>query len=119
MTGSQLRVGVVGPCGAGKSTLVAQLKDRHNIRAISQEHSYVPDMWRRVRPTDVLIYLDANIKTIAKRRKISWGQQRLDALNYRLRHAHAHADFYLPTDTLSIEEVAQRISEFLEGLEAK
>lgn len=118
MVVSQPRVGVVGPCGAGKSTLVAQLKERYNIRAISQEHSYVSDMWRRVRPTDVLIYIDATIETIAKRRKISWGQPRLDALNYRLRHARAHADFYLPTDTLSREEVAEEVSRYLNGLES-
>ncbi len=116
MAGSQMQVGVVGPCGAGKSTLVAQLKDRYNIRAISQEHSYVPDMWRRVRPTDVLIYLDANIETIAARRKISWGQKRLDELNHRLRHARAHADLYLPTDELSPDEVISEVSKFLDKL---
>lgn len=116
MTGSQLRVAVVGPCGAGKSTIVAQLKDRYNIRAISQEHSYVQDMWQRMRPVDVLIYLDAGIETIASRRKISWGQKRLDELNHRLRHARAHADFYLPTDKLSRDEVVEKISHFLDDL---
>ena len=109
----QLRVGVVGPCGAGKSTLVKNLRDEFNIRAISQEHSYVPDMWQRINPTDVLVYLDASLETIAKRRGISWGQERLDALNHRLRHARAHADFYLPTDDLSPEEVAAAVAEFL------
>ena len=109
----QLRIGVVGPCGAGKSTLVENLRDKFNIRAISQEHSYVPDMWQRINPTDVLVYLDASLDTIARRRQISWGQERLDALNHRLRHARAHADFYLPTDGLSAEEVAAAVEEFL------
>ncbi len=109
----RLRVGVVGPCGAGKSTLVKNLRDDFNIRAISQEHSYVPDMWRRINPTDVLVYLDASLATLANRRKISWGQTRLNALNHRLRHARTHADLYLPTDDLSAEEVAARVAEFL------
>ncbi len=112
----QLRVGVVGPCGAGKSTLVERLRGKFNIRAISQEHSYVPDMWRRVHPTDVLVYLDASLETIARRRNIAWKQDRLDALNHRLRHARAHADLYLPTDDLSPEAVASAVETFLAGL---
>ncbi|HEY83999.1 MAG TPA: hypothetical protein G4N96_02630 [Chloroflexi bacterium] len=111
------RIAVVGPCAAGKSSLVKRLRAAgYNIRAVSQEHSYVPDMWRRVSPTDILIYLDANIESITRRRKISWGQERLDALNHRLRHARAHADFYLPTDGLSFEEVVERITAFVKGL---
>lgn len=112
----QPRIGVVGPCGAGKSTLVKRLKDKFNIRAISQEHSYVPDMWRRVRPTDVLIYLDAKIDTISRRRNIFWDQSRLDMLNHRLRHARTHADFFLPTDNLSVEEVSTAVEDFLRTL---
>ncbi len=110
------RIAVVGPCAAGKSSLVKRLRaEGYNIRSVSQEHSYVPDMWRRVSPTDILIYLDATLETIARRRKISWGQARLDALNHRLRHARAHADFYLPTDPLTLEEVAARVKIFLES----
>ena len=107
-------IAVVGPCAAGKSSLVKRLKaEGYNIRAVSQEHSYAPDMWRRVLPTDTLIYLDAALQTIARRRRISWGQKRLDALNHRLRHARAHADFYLQTDTLTPEEVAAQVKKFL------
>lgn len=111
---STLAIGVVGPCASGKSTLVKALKAKgYNIRAISQEHSYVADMWRRVSPTDILIYLDIQLETIKKRRQIHWGQDRLDALNYRLRHARSHANFYLATDTLSSEDVAQKVIKFL------
>lgn len=109
------RIAVVGPCAAGKSSLVKRLKaEGYHIRAVSQEHSYAPDMWRRVSPTDVLIYLDAALETIARRRRISWGQERLDALNHRLRHARAHADFYLQTDALTFEEVVEQVKFFLE-----
>ena len=113
---SDKRIAVVGPCAAGKSSLVKRLKaEGYNIRAVSQEHSYVPDMWRRVSPTDILIYLDAALETIARRRKISWGQERLNALNHRLRHARVHADFYLQTDPLTLEEVAARVKSFLKS----
>jgi cytidylate kinase len=110
------RIAVVGPCGAGKSALVERLRPLgYNIRAVSQEHSYVPDMWRRVAHTDILIYLDATLETIAKRRDINWGQDRLDALNTRLRHARAHADLYLPTDDLTADTVAQKVVVFLDS----
>ncbi|MFQ5576210.1 MAG: hypothetical protein ACE5G8_04390 [Anaerolineae bacterium] len=109
-----LKIAVVGPCASGKSTLARQLQQQgYAIRAVSQEHSCVPDMWRRVSATDVLIYLDATLETIAQRRSITWGQARLDALNHRLRHARAHTDFYLPTDGLSPGEVARRVTAFL------
>lgn len=110
------RIAVVGPCAAGKSTLVAGLKARgFAARSVSQEHSYVPDMWRRISRTDILIYLDASLATIARRRQISWGQPFLDTLNHRLRHARAHADLYLPTDPLSPEEVLAAALAFLQG----
>jgi dephospho-CoA kinase len=39
----KLRIGVVGPCAAGKTTLVAALKNRgYEVHHIAQEHSYVP-----------------------------------------------------------------------------
>ena len=111
------RIAVVGPCGAGKSTLVERLQGRgYHIRSVSQEHSYIPDMWRRVARADILIYLDAALETIAKRREIDWGQERLDQLNARLHHARAHADFYLPTDDLTAEGVAEKVAAFLEGV---
>lgn len=111
------RIAVVGPCGAGKSTLVKRLRQGgYNIRSVAQEHSYVPDMWRRVSPTDILVYLDANLDTIAQRCQINWGQKRLEALNHRLRHARAHADFYLPTDGLLPEEVARQVKAFLDTM---
>lgn len=114
---ASLRIAVVGPCGAGKSTLVARLKPLgYAIRSVCQEHSGVPDMWRRVSRTDVLIYLDVRLETIARRRRIDWGQKYLDALNDRLRHARAHAHFYLPTDAFSPDEVARRVMDFLDGL---
>ena len=110
------RVAVVGPCSAGKSTLVQRLKSQgYNIRAVCQEHSYVPDMWCRVARTDILIYLDATMETIVRRRQVGWGQERLNVQKDRLRHALAHADLYLATDTLTPDAVAQQVAAFLDS----
>ena len=54
-------IGVVGPCGSGKSTLIAGLeKHGYACRHIAQEHSYVPAMWQIITKPDVLIYLHAS-----------------------------------------------------------
>jgi ribose 1,5-bisphosphokinase PhnN len=100
------RVVVVGPDAAGKTELVRRLRRLgYNARSCAQDHSYVPDMWRRIARPDFLIYLDARLETIALRRRIDWGQERLDELNARLAHARAHADLLLSTDDLTPSQV--------------
>lgn len=109
------RIAVVGPCAAGKSTLVRRLRALgYDAHEPAQEHSGVPNMWQRITKPDVLIYLDAGLETIAQRRRIDWGQDYLDELNRRLRHARQHADLYLPTDDLTPEQVLQQVCEFLD-----
>jgi hypothetical protein len=104
------RVVVVGPDAAGKTELVKRLRALgYNARSCAQDHSYVPDMWRRIARPDFLIYLDARLDTIARRRGIDWGQKRLDVLNARLAHARAHCDLYLPTDDLEPSQVVDRV----------
>ncbi len=103
------RIVVVGPDAAGKTELVNRLRALgYNARSCAQDHSYVPDMWQRISKPDFLVYLDAQLETIARRRAIDWGQERLDELNCRLAHARAHCDLYLPTDELEPEEVADQ-----------
>jgi hypothetical protein len=64
-----LRVAVVGPCASGKSTLTAALRAAgYEARQPAQEHSYVPDMWRRLVDPDVLIYLDISYEALLERR---------------------------------------------------
>lgn len=110
-----LRIAIVGPCGSGKSTLARRLKALgYQVREPAQEHSGVPDMWQRLTAPDVLIYLDAELSTIAQRRPIQWGQDYLDELNRRLQHARRHAHLYLSTDGLSPEQVFRRVQRFLE-----
>jgi deoxyadenosine/deoxycytidine kinase len=110
-------VGVVGPCGAGKSLLVAALK-RQEIRAqeIAQEHSYVPDMWRRITDPDLLVYLDVSREVAEERqgnplRIVMWEQ-----MVTRLAHAREHADVIVPTDHLAPDEVVSEIKGSLAGL---
>ena len=101
---------VVGPDAAGKTELVKRLRALgYNARSCAQDHSYVPDMWRRLARPDFLVYLDARLETIARRRAIDWGQERLDRLNTRLAHARAHCDLYLPTDDLTPPQAVDRV----------
>jgi len=107
-------IGVVGPCGAGKTTLMEGLK-RHSFRAraIVQEHSYVPSMWQRITNPDILVFLDASYLVTCERRKLDWTESEYAEQQRRLVHAREHADLYLLTDELSIEEVLARVLEFI------
>ncbi len=107
-------IGVVGPCGAGKSTLVQALRAR-GIRArhIAQEHSHVPDMWQRLVRPDVLVFLDASFETCTQRRRMYWRREDYDEQQKRLAHARAHADIYIFTDQLRPEEVMERVLQAL------
>lgn len=110
------RIVVVGPCAAGKSTLVSNLRRRgYTIHACGQEHSFVPQLWQRVSHADVLIFLDVTLPTVAQRqRRSDWTQADLDEQHRRLAHARAHCHLYLPTDNLTREQVAGRVADFLQ-----
>jgi len=109
-----MKIGIVGPCAAGKTTLQNNLLQLgYNAVAIAQEHSGVPSMWQQITKPDIVIYLDASLPTINARRNVSWEQAYIDEMNRRLRHARAHADYYLITDSLSIEQVRDHVSDFL------
>ncbi len=109
------KVGVVGPCGAGKSLLVAALRQRGiTAREVAQEHSYVPSKRQRITNPDLLIYLHVSQKVAQRRmgRVIpSWAWE---ALEERLAHARAHADLWVDTDNLTPEGVLETVSAFLD-----
>ena len=108
-------VGVVGPCGSGKSTLIAALEGRgYACRHIAQEHSYVKDMWKRISNPDVLIFLQASFAVSTARRKLNWNESDFAEQQRRLAHALAHADLIVDTDSLPPDEVARRVLELLE-----
>jgi deoxyadenosine/deoxycytidine kinase len=107
-------IGIVGPCGAGKSTLAEGLRSNgYRARAIVQEHSYVKDMWQRITKPDVLIFLQASCSVGGKRRKLNWTESEWEEQQRRLAHSHEHADFILTTDSLSIIEVLDQVQDFL------
>jgi cytidylate kinase len=107
-------IGVVGPCGAGKSTLVVSLKQNgYRARAIVQEHSYVKDMWQRLTKPDILIFLQASCSVGGERRRMKWTDSEWEEQQRRLAHARDHADFHLDTDSLGIEDVLIRVLEFI------
>ena len=115
MPAASLRIGIVGPCGSGKSTLIAALEARGYIcRHIAQEHSYVKDMWKRISNPDVLIFLDASFPVSTARRKLNWNESDHAEQLRRLAHAREHADLIVATDSLSPDEVAERVLEFLD-----
>src|SRR4030043_1516594 len=101
-----LIIGVVGPCGAGKSSLAVGLKPHgYHIRPIAQEHSYVPDMWKRLTNPDILIYLDVSFENTIRRRNLDWTYSEYAEQIHRLRHARQHADLFLDTNPLTFDEV--------------
>jgi hypothetical protein len=107
------RIVVVGVCSSGKSTLVRALRERgYNARSVSQEHSYVSHLWQRSNP-DLLVYLDASLRTIRGRGRRRWAKSLLDEEHVRLKHAREHSDLYIPTDGLAPEDVASRVLTFL------
>ena len=116
MPASRFLVGIVGPCGSGKSTLIAALQNHgFACRHIAQEHSYVKDMWQRIAHPDVLIFLQASFPVCTQRRRLDWNESDFAEQQRRLSHALEHADLVVNTDALTPEEVAARVLEFLRG----
>lgn len=93
-------IAIVGVCAAGKTTLATALRSRgYNARGILQEHSYVPAMWQRITRPDLLIYLDASLDTVRRRRQDpGFPLDLYEQECLRLRHAREHCDLYIKTD---------------------
>ena len=111
---SKLLIGIVGPCGSGKSTLKAGLEQKgFSCRHIAQEHSYVQYMWQHITNPDVLIFLNASFETSTRRRKLNWLKTDYDEQQRRLEHARQHANLIIETDTLTANEVLENALEYL------
>jgi hypothetical protein len=108
-------VGIVGPCGAGKSTLVAGLEQAgYKCRHIAQEHSYVPYMWQRITNPNLLIFLSASFGVCTARRRLNWTPEDFQEQMRRLEHARQHADLIIETDTLTAPQVLSTALRFLQ-----
>jgi len=114
------RVGIVGVCGAGKTSLASALCELgYEARQISQEHSYVHDLWRRFWTPNVLVYLDASDATVDRRLGSSSFPRLLERQRRRLRHAREHSAVYVRTDSMTkaqvLASVLQEISSPVQG----
>lgn len=110
-------LGIVGPCSAGKSTLISRLhKLGFLCRHIAQEHSYVPEMWLKIVDPRVLIYLDVSYDVSLQRKQLNFTSQEFEEQKKRLSHARQNAHVYLHTDPYSPEEVFQLVMSSLEDL---
>jgi len=97
---------IAGPCGSGKTTLVKDLAlSGITARQVSQEHSFVPDMWMKLSHPDILIFLDASYETCKHRKQFQWTTDEYFEQKRRLRHARAHCDIYIQTDGKSPQQV--------------
>lgn len=109
-------MGVVGPCAAGKSTLVKALRQRGvRAREVAQEHSYVPAMWQRLTRPDVLIYLDVSREEAERRLQRDLPPAWWAEIQRRLSHARSHADLVVATDGRTPEGVLGEVLGFLAG----
>lgn len=107
---SHTHIAVVGPCGAGKSTLAKALQERgHNARQIAQEHSYVPSMWQILTNPDILIYLDVTYQPGTQRKHLNWTLKEFNEQIRRLVHARENCHIYIHTDTLTPAEVLSEV----------
>lgn len=110
----RLLIGVVGPCGSGKSTLITGLNQHgYTCRHIAQEHSYVPAMWQIITKPDLLIYLHASFQTSTARRKLNWNASDHTEQLRRLSHAREHAHIIINTDDLTPDRILQQALDFL------
>jgi cytidylate kinase len=110
----RLLIGVVGPCGSGKSTLIAGLEGHgYRCRHIAQEHSYVQAMWQIISQPDILIYLNSSFQTSTARRRLDWQEKDYNEQLRRLAHAREHADLAIDTDDRTPANVLQIALDFL------
>jgi ABC-type cobalamin/Fe3+-siderophores transport system ATPase subunit len=118
MSEEKILIGIVGPCKAGKTTLVRNLeKYGYQARQIAQEHSFVPAMWQRITNPDFLVYLEVAYPLTVTRGRLNWKNTDYEKQLERLRHAHEHADLIIQTDPLTPDEVLARVLDFLNAVD--
>ena len=107
-------IGIVGPCGSGKSTLISGLENHgYRCRHIAQEHSYVKHMWRVITNPDILIFLECSFENSTTRRKLNWRPADHEEQQSRLSHARAHANLIIDTNIFDSENVLALALQYL------
>jgi chloramphenicol 3-O-phosphotransferase len=113
------KIVVVGPCAAGKSTLVTALRELgYDAHASGQEHSEIAMLWQHSHP-DVLIALEVDISAVRERRGGSWPEWLHDRQVRRLAAASRAADLAIDTTMLSPQTVVDRVVAYLQRPEAR
>jgi uridine kinase len=108
-------IGIVGPCKSGKTVLKRNLeKLGYSARHIAQEHSFVPDMWKKISNPDVLIYLEVSFEITLKRSSLSWNESEYQEQIKRLHHAKENADLIIKTDELTPEQITSMVVKMIE-----
>lgn len=109
------RIVVVGPCAAGKTTLVDALVARgYTAYAVAQEHSIIRDLWAR-RDPDVLIALDLDLSVVRQRRSPTWSADIYAKQHERLQPAFDVADLFIDTGEHDIEAALRMTLDHLES----
>jgi hypothetical protein len=102
-------IGIVGVCASGKTTLKSGLSNLgYNCRHIAQEHSYVPDMWKRLTNPDILIFLEVSYESTVTRKSLNWTREEYAQQLYRLRNAIENAQIKISTDELSPQQLIEK-----------
>jgi GTPase SAR1 family protein len=113
------KIVVVGPCAAGKSTLVTALRELgYDAHASGQEHSEIAMLWQHSHP-DVLIALEVDISAVRDRRGGSWPEWLHDRQVRRLAAASRAADLAIDTTAISPQTVVDRVVAYLQRREAR
>jgi cytidylate kinase len=113
------KIVVVGPCAAGKSTLVTALRELgYDAHASGQEHSEIAMLWQHSQP-DVLIALEVDISAVRDRRGGSWPEWLHDRQVRRLAAASRAADLAIDTTAISPQTVVDRVVAYLQRREAR
>ncbi len=100
---------VVGPCAAGKTTLVQHLAQVGvPARALAQEHSVVPTLFLRY-PGAGLVYLTAEWTVLRRRRPHTGGWPQYAAEMRILQQARAAAQLVVHTDSRTPDAVAELV----------
>jgi guanylate kinase len=84
-------IAVVGPCAAGKTTLIEGLV-RHGFKA------------------------HASFESCTERKQLNWAVKDYERQKERLTHARQHCDIYLDTEGISAEEALEHALEALKPL---
>jgi hypothetical protein len=114
MVAHSISIGLVGPCSSGKTTIKGLLRNHgFNVKHIAQEHSYVKDMWKKIANPDILVYLNVAYPTTLQRKNLDWSYDEYLEQITRLSHAHNFADLIIETDSLSPQQVLDKILDFI------